>query len=558
MTMTSLPDLVDQPTAIVGATGSGKTFTAKGVVEELLRQHRRVVIIDPTGAWWGLRTSASGDPAGGFQVTIFGGDHADIAVTPDGGELVAAAIAQRDVQAIVDTSEMSQGEKHRFLTAFLETLYQKNRAPLHLIVDEADEVSPQNPMPEERRLSGIFDRIVRRGRIRGFRPLMITQRPAVLHKNVLSQIGTLVVLKLTSPQDRKAIDGWVAGNADADQAKEVMATLPKLHRGEGWVWSPAAGVLERTQFPLISTFDSSRTPDLDDVVVEPSLTAVDVAELAGAMRAADADHPPKAAGAVPDPAELEAAEERGYHRGFADGREHGMKAGIAEGVMIARNAIEAIAIDDEGRKAIEVRMPITAEMEAIVQAPDLLRSLSASGVNPPARPGKPPRPSTSAGGEAVTGQTDGERRLLLMIDPIEATPWEAVAVRAGYVHTGGGFRMARKRLIERGLVVEETGGVRRADPGAAVRVPTIAQLVEFWTAKIRPAAGTLLGLIPTDGSSITTSALAEQAGYAASGGGFRSALKALRNTGLVVQEAAAYRLSDAMLRAANQHQRTSA
>jgi DNA helicase HerA-like ATPase len=41
---------------ILGKTGSGKTYTAKGLVERLLAARRQVVIIDPTGAWYGLRT----------------------------------------------------------------------------------------------------------------------------------------------------------------------------------------------------------------------------------------------------------------------------------------------------------------------------------------------------------------------------------------------------------------------------------------------------------------------------------------------------------------------
>lgn len=279
----NLTTALDSPTAIVGAVGSGKTFLGKVMVEQLLHDGRRVIIIDPTGVWWGLRAGADGKPGGGFPVTIFGGDRADVEIDVSKGEVVAEALATREVQAIIDISNMSGGEKVRFLTAFLTKLYVLNRAALHLVLDEADEVAPQNPMPDEKQLSGIFDKIVRRGRVRGFRPLMITQRPAVLHKNVLSQIGTLVAMKLTSPQDRAAIDAWVKGNADADQAKAVMTSLASLKRGEGWLWSPAAGILERRQFPPIGTFDSSRTPEVDEVVVEPALSAVDVEQLREAM-----------------------------------------------------------------------------------------------------------------------------------------------------------------------------------------------------------------------------------------------------------------------------------
>ncbi|TPN79484.1 DUF87 domain-containing protein, partial [Mesorhizobium sp. B1-1-5] len=132
---------LDKPTAIVGTTGAGKTFAAKGAVERLLELGRRVIILDPTGAWYGLRAGADGGAEGGFPVLIFGGDHADIPIDPTGeaGKALALALADRDVQAIIDTSEMTGGEKNRFLTPFLEHLYARNKAALHLVVDEADE-----------------------------------------------------------------------------------------------------------------------------------------------------------------------------------------------------------------------------------------------------------------------------------------------------------------------------------------------------------------------------------------------------------------------------------
>lgn len=78
---------LDRPTAIVGTTGAGKTFAAKGAVEELLAAGRRVVIIDPTGAWYGLRSGVNGDADGGFPILIFGGDHADIQIAPEAGSI---------------------------------------------------------------------------------------------------------------------------------------------------------------------------------------------------------------------------------------------------------------------------------------------------------------------------------------------------------------------------------------------------------------------------------------------------------------------------------------
>lgn len=327
--MTDLASLLAHASAIVGKIGSGKTYVAKGVVETLLGLGRRVVIIDPTGVWWGLRSGAEGSENGGFPVMIFGGDHADVPITDQAGEAVALAIAEREVQCIIDLSDMTNAAKIRFMTPFLEHLYRRNRAALHLVVDEADEIAAQRLADGEQRMFGAFDKIVRRGRVKGFRPLMITQRPAVLHKNVISQISTLIALQLTSPQDRKAIDEWVKGNADTDQAKEVMSTLPTLSRGEGWVWAPADNVLERVEFPKIRTFDSSRTPENGETVVAPALTAVDVKELRDAMLISSTAN--EAAIIVsPDSKVIEAAEKRAYARGHSDGFLEGRNIGYRQ------------------------------------------------------------------------------------------------------------------------------------------------------------------------------------------------------------------------------------
>lgn len=66
---------LDQHIAILGKTGSGKTFAAKGVVEGLVDSGRQIAVLDPTSAWWGLRLSKDGKSKG-FDVVFIGGDHA--------------------------------------------------------------------------------------------------------------------------------------------------------------------------------------------------------------------------------------------------------------------------------------------------------------------------------------------------------------------------------------------------------------------------------------------------------------------------------------------------
>lgn len=257
----SLPlDAVTETFAILGRRGSGKTSSAVVFAEETIGHGVPVVIIDPTGAWWGLRSSADGK-GDGLPVVIFGGEHADVPLTEKAGEMIADAIVTGRFPAIVDLSDLSKSAMRRFMADFAERLYRRNRETLHLIIDEADVLVPQRLTSEGLRVFGAIDDIVRRGRIRGLGVTLISQRPAVINKDVLSQVEVLIALQMTSKRDVAAIDEWVSLNATEDEAKIVKSSLASLPTGTGWVWSPALlGILEKTAIRPRRTFDSSATP----------------------------------------------------------------------------------------------------------------------------------------------------------------------------------------------------------------------------------------------------------------------------------------------------------
>ena len=174
------------------------------------------------------------------------------------------------------------------MAAFAETLYEANQEPLHLVF-EADLWAPQRPLPEANALLGRIEEIVRRGRVRGFIPWLITQRPAVVHKDVLSQADILIAMKLTSSQDRDAVGGWIEGQADRAEGRRILADLPKLSRGEGYLWAQSDDVLARVAFPPIRTFDSSRTPKRGERIATPrTLAEVDLSAITAALAEARA------------------------------------------------------------------------------------------------------------------------------------------------------------------------------------------------------------------------------------------------------------------------------
>jgi ribosome-binding protein aMBF1 (putative translation factor) len=287
-----IPDsALDADIAILGKKGRGKTFTAKGIVERLLQMQRRVVVLDPLSVWWGLKSAADGK-AEGFPIPVFGGPHADIPLHDGAGPIIGQLIVSSGISAVLDLGLMRKAEQAHLVADLLDYLFTHNRDPLWLVLEEADAFAPQQPMGDLNRVLGEVDRIARRGRNFGFRLISITQRPAKLNKDVLTQLSTLVALGVTSPQDRDAIKAWVDGNADREQAKKVYDSLAVLPVGEGWIWAPDFDLLERVKFPPIRTLDTSKTPKAGDARIgAPVLATADITKIAAQIQAIQSERP---------------------------------------------------------------------------------------------------------------------------------------------------------------------------------------------------------------------------------------------------------------------------
>lgn len=531
-----LPDgALDQHEAIVGKTGSGKTHTAKTQVEYLLDLGRRVCIIDPTGAWWGLRSSADGK-APGYPVVVFGGEHADIPIDEHAAGPLAEAVASGHLNCIVDLSDFLMGEKRRFVTAFAQTLHRRNKLPLHLIIDEADEFAPQRPLPETRRMLHEIDRLVRRGRIKGFRIMFITQRPAVLHKDILTQANTLIAMRLTAPQDRSAIEAWIKGQADPEQGKEIIASLPKLKLGEGWVWAPEYDVLRRVKFPAIRTFDSSKAPDHDvgdDVPVE--LAHVDLDELKDRL----SEIAQEAAQNDPDALKARIATlERELAKKTPDTArvDQAFRGGLREGEKQAR------AVYQTRLERIELLIGgLTARVGGILDegAPDdEAEKIEIWADQASADLPRPPEPARTG----HTGMTSAAERMLSILaqhDPARFT-WGQVATLAGLKARGGHFNASRKALRDRDFVREEGDLVSvseagRQEVGQTAPAPaTVDERIDIWRAALPTLSGQILDLLVDRFPAWAPKAdIARELGKQPRGGHWNSGIAMLRNNGLI-------------------------
>jgi hypothetical protein len=191
-------------------------------------------VLDPVGAWWGLRSSADGK-SDGLPLPVLGGAHGDVPLQAAAGALLADVVVDTGQSLVLDLSDFSKTEQRRFVTDFAERLYTRkarNRALLHLVLEEADEFAPQRVSAGDARMVGAIEQLVRRGRGRGIGLTMITQRSASLNKSVLEQTDVLIVMRTTGPRDRAASRalGREAGRRRR-RRRPPVAVRPRDRRG---------------------------------------------------------------------------------------------------------------------------------------------------------------------------------------------------------------------------------------------------------------------------------------------------------------------------------------
>lgn len=276
-------DAVTQTMAMIGRKGSGKTYLATMIAESMLDAHAQVIAIDPVGNWWGLRVGADGKSKG-KEIFVIGGDHGDVPLIPTAGTRIAKLLVEKGISAVIDVSGFRIGEHKRFAAEFAEEFFhlkKSNRSPVHVFIEEAQKIIPQRVGPDEARMVGAFEQIVRLGRNYGIGCSLVTQRPQSVNKEVLSQVECLCVLQVTGPHERKALEEWVQ-EAGAD--RKLVGELPSLARGEGYVWSPAwLRIYKRVHFSSKQTFDASSTPEVGKKTRVASLSTVDVESLKADM-----------------------------------------------------------------------------------------------------------------------------------------------------------------------------------------------------------------------------------------------------------------------------------
>lgn len=480
------PEALKNHSAIIGKAGSGKTYTAKGFVEDLLDRKERVCIIDPTGVWWGLKSSTNGKRAG-YPIVIFGGTHGNLPIDGSHGETIAEIVGTSTTPVIVDTSQMRTKDRVKFFTDFAEGLLRLNRGPLHLIIDEAHIFAPQGKVsdPQSGAMLHAANNLISLGRARGLRVTMITQRPAKLHKDSLTQVETLIMMRLIAPQDRKAAEEWIKDQADPEEGKKIIASLPGLKTGNGYIWSPELNILKQVTFPKIKTFDSSATPeagekqdvkmapiDIDKIsdrlkIVVEKVAANDPEKLKRRIAELEKKLVTPQQPLIASTKKIKAAEHRGWLKGYEVGHENGKCDGLNEGEKMLAQSISKFLKDhtDNPRKLVAKESPFKSIEHMFKDSPTKFKigAITAKNEIPkdfiPKTDRLSPRIGIQPSDELSGPQKKIIRSLQFWISVGQGSPSKAqVAMVAGYSPNGSAFTNPLGALRAAGVIVYPSPG----------------------------------------------------------------------------------------------------
>lgn len=492
----SMPlDAITETFGILAARGAGKSNTAAAMAEEMFAAGLPFCVVDPVGSWWGLRSNAAGTGPG-LPLAIFGGPKGDVPLERKGGSLIADIVVDERLSCVLDLRSFeSEGAKRQFLLNFAQRLYRRNEQPLHLFLEEADDYIPQStPRSEHGESAAVpghllraFENIVRRGRSRGLGMTLITQRSAVLNKNVLTQVQTLIAMRTTGPQDRKAIEEWVKYN---DQSKDILETLPSLADGEAWVWSPQfLKVTKRVQFRRRSTFDSGSTPKMAAKGKTATLADIDVstlrARMADTIKRAEDDDPKKLKAEIARLQKLisSASNEAPKIDTELVGKLRDENRGLRASLKVANDAVTAS--DNRLRKIAALAQPSVLEGTLAAAPPP---PVSVTLPRPAPRPA-PPRPRTNGAAAPHDGSLGkGERAVLIAIaQHNEGVDREQITILTGYKRSTRDAYVQRLQaagLVDVGPPITATDAGFAALPPDFEPLPKGDELREHWLQRL--------------------------------------------------------------------------
>ncbi len=246
---------------ISGKSGSGKSNTASVVAEELLEAGLPLLIVDTDGEYYGLGER--------YQILHATADEqGDMTVGPEDAAKVAETALDGNVPVVLDLSaHVDPKEGEVLVEGVLQELFRledTRRTPFLVIVEEIHEYLPQQGARSD--VGDLLIQVAKRGRKRGLGLCGISQRPASVSKDFITQCDWLVWHRLTWENDTRVVKQILGA--------EAARTIQDLEDGEAFLMTDWDDTVQRVHFRRKRTIDAGATPDLSDLRGGPS-AAVD-------------------------------------------------------------------------------------------------------------------------------------------------------------------------------------------------------------------------------------------------------------------------------------------
>ena len=255
-TITVSPDGYGFPTSeiltgrgfITGKSGAGKSNSSNVVAEELLELGLPFVIVDIDGEYWGLKDQYAIERAGR-------GEDVDFDLSLESVPELVDLVLEDTTPLILDISAIPEDETDAIVEAYVETLFEREndvRKPCLLFVEELHEFLPQRGGGDD--LAKLLIRVAKRGRKRGLGMCGMSQRPAAVDKDFITQCDWIVWHRLTWENDVSVVSQILG--------KEAAEDVQELETGEALVMTDWDEEVTKVQFRKKRTFDAGATPDL--------------------------------------------------------------------------------------------------------------------------------------------------------------------------------------------------------------------------------------------------------------------------------------------------------
>lgn len=552
----------------MGITRSGKTYTCKGIAEQLLDHGIPIVVFDAIGVWRHLKVPGDGPGAKGYPIVVAGGVDADLPLTPDGAPEIVRAAIRENIPLVIDLYDpkLSKADWRRIVQASMRTLLYENRGLRHIFLEEAAEYCPQRVMDGQTYAE--VEKVVRMGGNVGLGITFINQRSQELNKAVLELCDNLFLLRQRGSHAIESLEKWM-DRTSPDRAKEIAKSLPGMTQGECWVWTEANENPIRTKTAKLKSYHPDRRNISHDIGQEVKRKAVDTAafvskmsdDLKELLEKAKSEDPTYLQSRIAElESDLASAQTRDIPQNHTE-----IKVPVITDEQISLFATALERIETENSRLASVLDDFSKKATGLKDAAEFIRDLVAQAKGDASFTATGTSvgdylaelhaaPATDAAmvrtfGGKPTANSSGDSKidkcakaiLAVLFQNREGCTAGKLTLLAGYRYSGG-FKNSLSSLRTAGFMVGENTETMRITPlgmkqGPFPRLPSGVQLVEFWVnhrSFDKCARAILLALIKHPAGLMAAELCKATVPQYEYSGGFKNALSDLRTAGVMI------------------------